>query len=112
MVYKLINKKPVIVSSLDDYSDFMKTPDNYIVDQSLLRDIGVVVSTVFTGFSLEFNTNGTPLLFETVVYETLLMKEVFYKKYGSYKEAKIGHNLILNKIHKNNGIDVNCLMGV
>jgi hypothetical protein len=107
MLYKLFNKHPVPVKSIEEYYEFISVPNNYIIQQSLLKDLGVFVSTVFTGFSLEFDDTGTPMLFETSVYESLTMNEIFYKKYNNYQEAYSGHNKIIYKIQSKNGIFFN-----
>lgn len=111
MIYKLVNKEPMPAKSIEEYSEFMSLPNNYIIQQSLLKDLGVVVSTVFTGFSLECDDTGAPTLFETSVYESLTMNEVFYKKYTNYQDAVKGHGKIIYKIQASNGVLFNKKVG-
>lgn len=103
MLYKLLDNKPVEIDDIKTYSDFMSNPKNYILSQDNLKDDGIFVSTTFVGVALDYTETGYPLLFETSVFESPTMREIFFKKYTSYDDALAGHSNILYKIVNKTG---------
>lgn len=97
---------PVIEPDLLKWARWFET-----ATRTLKRDelpSGYTVSTVFLGLDHNFNPNGEPLLWETMVFAPAHMQEIFGKmkkvrrdvetdRYSNKLQANIGHEHMVQK---------------
>lgn len=53
--------------------------------------LGLWVSTVFLTINHQFDPNGPPVLFETMVFPMENMTDLYCARYSTYDEAEAGH---------------------
>ncbi len=85
--YILKNKKPVECSDIIQWGKWMSSDDNRRVAET--KKGGVNVSTVFLGLDHNFINDGTPILFETMIFGGKYDQEQW--RYCTWKEAEEGH---------------------
>tara|TARA_Y100000034_G_scaffold14022_1_gene14630 strand:+ start:322 stop:642 length:321 start_codon:yes stop_codon:yes gene_type:complete len=56
----------------------------------------VEVSTVFLGIDHNYSGDGSPLLFETMVFGGVLDQEM--DRYSTWGEAELGHSVIVEEV--------------
>ncbi len=92
--YILVDKKPKSVD-LITWAKWFEKADRHVAKD----DIGEVrVSTIFLGLDHNFNDEGTPILFETMVFEGKLHGE--QERYCTWKEAEEGHKVMVKRVLK------------
>ena len=80
-------------------------------------DVHLWVSTVFLGIDHNFENEGSPLLFETMIFEcapdgaVLDWSELYCRRYATVGEARTGHSQIvaLLKARKASTVNINQL---
>lgn len=113
MHYILVNKKPVPVYDLLEWARKFEVSDRRVKLTKLRLHY---VSTVFLGLDHNFNPNGKPLLFETMVFKNRISeldfngrkvkinksvdKDGYFARYSSYANALKGHANILRLVKK------------
>ena len=87
--YILVGKKAVSVDFLE-WAKWFECADR-VVEKTDIGDS--VVSTVFLGLDHRFNNSeGAPLIFETLVFGGEMDGETF--RYSTWEEAETGHKLM------------------
>jgi hypothetical protein len=91
-LYILRDGEPVVTDNLREWGEFYQNNDNRRV--AWTEHGGVRVSTVFLG--LDHGWNGTPLLFETMVFGGELNEET--DRYSTLEEAQAGHEAMCRRV--------------
>jgi hypothetical protein len=79
--YILVNNKPKMVSSFEEYINWEKENGIIVMQKEVLP--GVKVSTVFLSFN--HGSDDNPLLFETMVFGGIY--DEYQKRYSTYEQA-------------------------
>ena len=82
-------KTPIPTNDLDEFADLYERGNERRVVGRNSRD-GIVVSTVFLVLDHQFEDDGPPLLWETMVFGLEGDDEV-QERYSSYEDAVAGH---------------------
>lgn len=90
--YILAGHTPVPVTDLITWASWMET-GNRVVAQTKLG--ASFVSTVFLGIDHAWG-DGPPVLFETMVFEGPLAREM--DRYGTWEEAEAGHAEMVKRV--------------
>jgi hypothetical protein len=91
--YKLINKIPI---EIDDFTKFYD--GDRVVRQEKIENY--YISTVFLGFDHSFLQEGTPILFETMVFNKVDEEwDQYQERYSTWEQAEDGHKLVCEKIN-------------
>jgi len=88
----ILEGKNIVEADLMTWAKWMETADRK-VKKTELQD--VEISTVFLGLDHSFG-NGTPLLFETLVFGGLLDGEM--ERYPTWEEAEVGHEAMVERV--------------
>lgn len=78
---------PIICNDLKKWASFFSDIKNRQV--ALTEKKNVAVSTVFLGLDHNFNGEGGPILFETMIFGGFHNEEM--RRYRTWEEAKEGH---------------------
>lgn len=94
--YKLVNKIPVPVDSIEEANSSFK--ENHIIKQDVIE--GILVSTIFLFMDHPFNYDSAPILFETMIFGG--KHDQYQERYKTYEEAETGHvnavNLVMSDL--------------
>lgn len=98
MNYILDGHKPVLEKDILKWSDWFKTADRSmsrtVVDESC-------ICTSFLGIDHNWDGDGPPLLFETMVFGGSLDEEI--ERYSTWEEAVKGHQVMVDRVIKELG---------
>lgn len=97
--YVLVGKRPVPCSDTAVWLKAMQSEDR-IVAKNKFRNDTVEVSTVFLGFDHRIS-NGSPLIFETMIFglDDGELKDYQYR-YSTWEEAQAGHDKVCILVKK------------
>lgn len=87
-LYILVDKKPVEVNSMEEWSVWFSKADRRVAYTELGH--GFNVSTVFLGLDHSFGS-GPPLLFETMGFNDYGDTSDIFDRYSTWEEAECGH---------------------
>lgn len=97
LYYKLDENKNAIPCALREWSEMIQRKDDRIVAFDEIRKIqistvflGMDLSTVFLGMDLNFDGEGKPLIFETMVFDEN-GHDIYMKRFSTWSDAEIGH---------------------
>ena len=94
----LENKKPKEVS-LIEWAEWFETSKDRFIKQTTID--GQQVSTVFLGIDHNFSIHsGTPILFETMIFDGKGKYKDYQDRYSTYNEALEAHNKLIREIKK------------
>jgi len=96
--YILEGKSPKPVSLLT-WAQWYETADRQIKHDTVGE---IVISTLFIGLNRNWNQDGPPLLFETMVFGGEFDGELH--RYSTYGEAEAGHDTIYQKVSSDEAI--------
>lgn len=96
--YILKGHKAVPCKNLMEWAKWIETADRDVAKTNITDEI--LVSTVFLGLDHRFG-EGTPLLFETMVFGGSLDEQM--ERYGTWEEAESGHKRWVEKAKKISG---------
>jgi len=86
------NKKPYKAASLREALKIYENPDMKITKQDYIGD--VFVSTVFLGIDHNYENQGDPVLWETMIFGG--MYDEYQERYTSHEDALAGHQRALD----------------
>jgi hypothetical protein len=97
------NNNPQHCPDALEWSLWMHSHDR-TVEVTRLSDKNLFVSTVFLGINHSFHLEGTPILFETMIFPLkeggeIWSEDLYCCRYATYQEAKDGHAETLKAIH-------------
>ena len=93
--YTLDGKTPVPTDDVMEWAKMFKNTDNRRVAWDEVGDARI--STVFLGLDHSFG-EGSPLLFETMVFTNQLEWDGYCERYCTWEEAETGHARILQLV--------------
>jgi len=91
MYYILKDKTPIKEDDLYKWSRWFENISNRIVQQDVI-DGKIKVSTVFLCIDHNWNNNGSPILFETMIFG---LPKDYQERYCTWNEAEAGHQKAL-----------------
>ena len=91
--YILVDKVPVAEPDLFAWGRWLESAERRVA-HTMVGDISI--STVFLGLDHNFNQEGPPILFETMVFGGPLDGEM--RRYSSWEEAEKGHAEIVHNV--------------
>lgn len=91
--YILNGKTPVPCDNLKEWGQWFETA-NRIVAQDKIGDVDV--STVFLAYDHNHNSEGEPILFETMIFGGA--HDQYQERYKSWWEAEKGHAHAVNMV--------------
>lgn len=94
--YVLVDKEPVKVSGLEEWSRRMDWTDRHVAITEVAP--GVTVSTIFLGLDHRHALfgDGPPILFETMVFNDY-GDDGTQERYSTWDEAAAGHQRIVDE---------------
>lgn len=92
--YVLDGRNPVPCDDLLDWARVVESGRTHHVDLTIVDDVSV--STVFLFLDHNWNFEGPPVLFETMVFGGKLDKE--RARYSTYDEAELGHAMMVARV--------------
>jgi len=92
--YILKNCRVVEVDLLA-WAEWIKNPENKRVAQTYIDDYRI--STVFLGLDHNYEEDGPPILFETMVFKGS-DSDLDMDRYSTYSEAEQGHQRMVDKV--------------
>lgn len=80
---------------LDEEKNVVPSESYLGIDRVDATDLpnGLWVSTVFLGTTHGWDEDGQPLLFETMIFRNGSWSDLYCRRYSSWKDAKIGHEV-------------------
>jgi hypothetical protein len=94
--YYLDGHEPVRTGDIGLWGRHFRTQDRTVAYTSIATEISV--STVFLGMDHNYQDDGPPLLFETLVFGGPLDDEM--ERYATWDEAVEGHNVMVNRVRQ------------
>jgi len=96
------NKNIVAATDLKKWSEWFENSPDRLLKQEYIKDGDqeYFVSTVFLGIDHSY-VGGTPILFETMVFESGSMSELYMQQYTAYDDAMRGHGAIMSVLREN-----------
>jgi hypothetical protein len=91
--YILQNKEAIPVEDILEWAKWFKKADRHVRQDTIGK---VRISTVFLGLDHQWNPNGLPLLFETMIFGGEHDEDQF--GYTTWEEAERGHEQALNMV--------------
>lgn len=92
--YVLDGKTPVLEPDLLKWARMFEDSSGRRVAQDMIGDVRV--STVFLGLDHNFDDEGPPLLFETMVFGGSLDEET--ERYATWEQAEAGHAAMIERV--------------
>jgi FKBP-type peptidyl-prolyl cis-trans isomerase 2 len=93
LLFILKGKNPVPTKDVEEFGRSMMSPDRIVAKDKV---DGIEVSTVFLGVDHNHHMEGTPILFETMVFGGELDEE--QERYHTYDEAVEGHKVMVERV--------------
>jgi len=93
--YILKERQPVEAHDALEWGRWFEKADRRV---ALTEGDIVSVSTVFLGLDHQFDGNGPPLLFETMIFGGPRDEETH--RYGTWEEAEAGHKALVEELTK------------
>ncbi len=95
--YILRNKKPVPISSIDEWGRMLKRKDRRVAKTIIEGGKEEIkISTVFLGLNENYSGHGKPVLFETMVFGGDLDGDMY--RYTSWTAAEKGHRKMIKRV--------------
>ncbi len=85
------NLEPVVVDDALRWGEWFQNADRHLAKTTIE---GIDVSTVFLGLNHDFMGEGSPILWETMIFDTENQEPLFdeyQERYASFDEARAGH---------------------
>ena len=95
MFYILENKQPKEVS-LEEFAEWSRDPSNKIIKRTYLNS--KLISTVFLGLDHNYRITGDPILFETAIFETDSMRDLYLERATTFDNALKTHEKVVQAV--------------
>lgn len=93
--YYLDENKNCVPCSVEEYSRKFESDKKRVAYDEVKEKR---ISTVFLGIDHQFVDNGTPLLFETMIFPLDSFMDEYCERYSTWQEAEEGHKKVLQAV--------------